>query len=71
MQTSRILRSAAGVILCLASASALAKPVKPVRPSPSMQTYSDNEVVEQASQFFSTGAKDPSQVILKVIKEWT
>ncbi|HVC02382.1 MAG TPA: EipA family protein [Steroidobacteraceae bacterium] len=72
MQTSRIRRSAAGLagaILCLAGAGALAKPVKPAHHPPPMQTYSDNEVVEQASHFFSTGAKDLSQVIKKVLKE--
>jgi hypothetical protein len=32
-------------------------------------TYSDDEVARQASEFFSTGAKDLSQVLEKVLKE--
>src|ERR1700690_4243149 len=33
------------------------------------ETYSDDEVAKQASEFFSTGAKDLSQVLEKVLKE--
>ncbi len=32
-------------------------------------SYSDDEVAKQASEFFSTGAKDLSQVLEKVLKE--
>lgn len=33
------------------------------------ETYSDDEVVKAASQFFATGAKELSQVLGKVLKE--
>ncbi|HUX73957.1 MAG TPA: EipA family protein [Steroidobacteraceae bacterium] len=50
--------------LCAASAYAAGS-----APRPAMQTYSDDEVVKQASEFFSTGARDLSKVLAKVLKE--
>lgn len=38
------------------------------KPAP-QQTYSDDEVAKAASDFFSTGAKELSQVLEKVLKE--
>lgn len=37
--------------------------------SRSHQTYSDDEVLREASEFFATGAKDLSEVLEKVLKE--
>ncbi len=56
---------AAAFLLCVGGASAATK-TPPMAPA---QTYSDDEVMKQANQFFSTGAKDLSQVIEKVLKE--
>ncbi|HUX75000.1 MAG TPA: EipA family protein [Steroidobacteraceae bacterium] len=50
--------------LCAASAFAAGG-----TPRPAMRTYSDDEVVKQASQFFSSGAQDLSRVLAKVLKE--
>ncbi len=50
------------IAACAASANSTAPP-------PKAQTYSDDEVVKQASEFFSTGAKELSQVLEKVLKE--
>jgi hypothetical protein len=55
----------AGALLGLWSAAALAEPAA-VAPR---QTYSDDEVVKAASEFFATGAKDLSDVLAKVLKE--
>jgi hypothetical protein len=38
-------------------------------PQQTHQTYSDDEVAKAASDFFSTGAKELSQVLEKVLKE--
>ena len=52
---------AAALLCCVSGASAASRPPA--------QTYSDDEVIRQANQFFSTGAKELSQVIEKVLKE--
>jgi len=56
---------ATAFLFCVGGASAATK-TPPMAPT---QTYSDDEVMKQANQFFSTGAKDLSQVIEKVLKE--
>jgi hypothetical protein len=37
--------------------------------SPAAESYSDDEVMKAASEFFSTGAKDLANVLQKVLKE--
>ena len=63
MKRFQKVRSAAAAVLLFAAAAHAA----PSRPAP--RTYSDNEVVDQASAFFRTGAKDLSKVLRKVLKE--
>jgi hypothetical protein len=41
----------------------------PLRAADSAQTYDDEEIGKAASNFFSTGAKDLSDVLAKVLKE--
>lgn len=65
MKSFHLVRSAAAAMLLLAGAAQAAQ-------APSHQprgTYSDDEVVDQASAFFRTGAKDLSTVLRKVLKE--
>ncbi len=59
--SARAVVLAAAFLSCMAGARAAER--APAR------TYSDDEVVRQANHFFSTGAKDLSQVIEKVLKE--
>ena len=63
--SARSVLIATALLFCVGGASAATQ--KP-RTAPA-QTYSDDEVMKQANQFFSTGAKDLSQVIEKVLKE--
>ncbi|MDE2304032.1 MAG: DUF1134 domain-containing protein [Gammaproteobacteria bacterium] len=65
-QSLRWTTAAAALLLGLGIAQSRAATT--VHPT-SQQTYSDDEVVDQASKFFSTGAKDLSQVLRKVLKE--
>ena len=73
MKTTRFASVAAGaaaLIFCLPGAPArAASTTRASKPAAPMQTYSDDEVVKQASDFFSTGAKELSQVLRKVLKE--
>ncbi len=73
MKTPRIARLLiVASLLAGVSPAALARAPRPATRAHStapMQTYSDNEVVDQASKFFSTGAKNLSQVVGKVLKE--
>jgi hypothetical protein len=50
---------------CLAACLLLALPAM----SPAAETYSDDEVMKAASDFFSTGAKELASVLQKVLKE--
>ena len=58
-------RWALAVLLGLGVSMAVAADSAPAKPS----TYSDDEVVKAASEFFSTGAKDLADVLAKVLKE--
>lgn len=59
----------AAICLCGSLLPAVVTPAAPA-PSPAdHETYSDDEVAKQASEFFSTGAKELSQVLEKVLKE--
>jgi hypothetical protein len=71
MNTHRLAFSAAAaaLVLCLTAAGAVAKSNEHGANDAPRQTYSDDEVVKQASEFFSTGAKELSQVLRKVLKE--
>ena len=60
-----MLLSIAVAPLATASAASGAKSAAPA----GHETYSDDEVVTAASKFFSTGAKDLSSVLEKVLKE--
>ncbi len=51
--------------LCLVLLAVSASPA----PAADREAYSDDEVAKAASEFFSTGAKDLSQVLEKVLKE--
>ena len=57
-------RHAALIALTLAAA-----PLEPVLAAAANAQYSDDEVAKAASEFFSTGAKDLSDVLAKVLKE--
>ncbi len=60
---------APAIALCASLAQAGdTPPPSPAAPA-AHETYSDDEVAKQASEFFSTGAKDLSQVLEKVLKE--
>jgi len=52
-----------------ASAASAAAAPPPGAASSSTSVYSDDEVAKSASQFFSTGAKELSDVLAKVLKE--
>ncbi len=47
----------------------LGHPVRSADSTPTHETYSDDEVVKQANDFFATGAKDLADVLAKVLKE--
>ncbi|MDE1923813.1 MAG: DUF1134 domain-containing protein [Gammaproteobacteria bacterium] len=66
MKSFHLVRAAAAAVLLLAGAAHAAQ--APVSHQP-RGTYSDDEVVDQASAFFRTGAKDLSKVLRKVLKE--
>ncbi len=66
MNSFHRVRSAAAAMLLLAGAAQAAQAPDSHR---AKGTYSDDEVVEQASAFFRTGAKDLSTVLRKVLKE--
>jgi hypothetical protein len=55
----------AGIACCAVAAAARAA----AEAAPAHETYSDDEVAKAASGFFSTGAKDLSDVLAKVLKE--
>jgi hypothetical protein len=57
------------VALVIGLAGALAQAADTASAPAAHETYSDDEVAKQASEFFSTGAKDLSQVLEKVLKE--
>jgi hypothetical protein len=55
-----------GAVICAADTPPAASPA----PAPATHpAYSDDEVAKAASDFFSTGAKDLSDVLAKVLKE--
>jgi hypothetical protein len=60
---------AAAICLCGALAQAADTPPSSAAAPASHEPYSDDEVAKQASEFFSTGAKDLSDVLQKVLKE--
>ncbi len=64
MKTHRSAGFALGFAILL-----LGHPVLSADSTPTHQAYSDDEVVKAASDFFSTGAKDLSDVLAKVLKE--
>jgi len=71
LKSSRLARLAASVFLAgtaISAAAASAAVTNADRQSPH-DTYSDDEVAKAASDFFSTGAKDLSDVLAKVLKE--
>lgn len=55
-------------VLGLGSASAAEAPAPAAAPA-GHETYSDDEVLKAASEFFATGAKDLADVLAKVLKE--
>ncbi len=57
----------ASLPLCALAACVAAAQASPALPQ--RQAYSDTEVIDQASKFFSTGAKGLSQVLEKMLKE--
>jgi hypothetical protein len=57
------------VSLCGSLAQGADAPAKSTAAPAAHETYSDDEVAKQASEFFSTGAKELSQVLEKVLKE--
>ncbi len=59
---------AAGCMLWMAAGWA-AQPAAGSASSGNSNTYSDDEVVKAASEFFATGAKDLADVLAKVLKE--
>ncbi len=58
-----------GAVLGLAAVLLLARPLRSADSTPTHETYSDDEIVKAASDFFSSGAKDLSDVLAKVLKE--
>ncbi|HMD72225.1 MAG TPA: EipA family protein [Steroidobacteraceae bacterium] len=69
LATVRLRLLAPAIALCASLAQAGdAAPTAAAAPA-AHETYSDDEVAKQASEFFSTGAKDLSQVLEKVLKE--
>ncbi len=60
---NRMIAATAAMLLGSIASAATRTAAKP------LPTYSDDEVVKEASQFFSTGAKDLSQVLRKVLKD--
>jgi len=55
-------------LACLMALPFVASAANP-KPATSSSTYSDDEVMKAASKFFSTGAKELSDVLSKVLKE--
>ena len=70
LESSRFAALAAAIFLTGAATSAAGAPtVTNADRQSTHDTYSDDEVAKAASEFFSTGAKDLSDVLAKVLKE--
>ena len=73
--SARFIRCAAvlGLLLAATPPAALAQagatPGNPKAPPASKSTYSDDEVVREANQFFATGARELGEVLQRVMKE--
>ncbi len=70
MRTSQI-RTAVltAALVMIALCGSAAPPAAAATTAPAHETYSDDEIAKAASDFFSTGAKELSEVLAKVLKD--